>query len=246
MKSHRSAKIAQSFGASARLYERHADLQRKVAERLALLLPALAAPNVLELGCGTGLLSRHLLAQYPEGSFVLTDIAEAMLAECRTNLGPHERVSFELMDGSRPLRQGKFDLIATSMTLHWLADPVASLQRYRELLAPKGVLLFAALGPESFAEWRSVLEAEDLPSGIIPLPALPGIVEEQRLSVDPDTLAFLRRLKAIGGLTPREAYRSLSPGHLRRAIRKLDAERAGQVTWHIVYGRLGALGAETV
>jgi malonyl-CoA O-methyltransferase len=245
MKFNRSSAIAQSFGASAGAYERHADLQRKVAERLALLLPALAAPNVLELGCGTGLLSRHLLARYPDGSFVLTDIAEAMLAECRTNLGPHARVSFALMDGSRPPRQGPFDLIATSMTLHWLTDPVASLQRYRELLAPGGVLLFAALGPESFAEWRRALEAEALPSGIILLPSLPGIVDEQRLSVDPDTLAFLRRLKAIGGTTPREGYRQLSPGHLRRAIRKLDAKRAG-ITWHIVYGRLGASGAEAV
>ena len=67
MLSNRSAAIAQSFGARAASYEEHADLQRTVAKRLARLLPPLAAPRVLELGCGTGLFSRHLLARYPTG-----------------------------------------------------------------------------------------------------------------------------------------------------------------------------------
>ena len=75
------------FGARANDYERHADLQRSIADRLALLLPPLDAPRVLELGCGTGLLSRHLLAQYPDGNFVFTDLAKTMLEQCRLNIG---------------------------------------------------------------------------------------------------------------------------------------------------------------
>ena len=74
MLSNRSAAIAQSFGARAASYEENADLQRTVAKRLACLLPQLAAPRVLELGCGTGLFSRHLLARYPDGAFVFTDL----------------------------------------------------------------------------------------------------------------------------------------------------------------------------
>ena len=65
MLSRRSAEVATSFGARAGSYELHADLQRGVAERLARLLPPLDAPRVLELGCGTGLLSRHLIERYP-------------------------------------------------------------------------------------------------------------------------------------------------------------------------------------
>ena len=54
-------------------------------------LPELERPRVLELGCGTGLFSRHLVQLYPHGHFVLTDVAPAMIAECRRNvagLGP--------------------------------------------------------------------------------------------------------------------------------------------------------------
>ena len=74
MLSRRSAEIAASFGARAESYERHAGLQRAVADKLARLLPELNSPHVLELGCGTGLFSRHLIARYPEGRFVLTDV----------------------------------------------------------------------------------------------------------------------------------------------------------------------------
>jgi malonyl-CoA O-methyltransferase len=146
------------------------------------------------------------------------------------------------MDGNKPdAALGTFDLIATSMALHWLSDPVASLDALRSLLAPHGLLLFAALGPESFTEWRNVLEAKSLPNGVITTPPLPGIVAEERTIVDGSTLAFLRRMKRVGGTTPREGYAKLSPGQLRRAIRECDAQTGGRITWHIVYGRLGAL-----
>jgi malonyl-CoA O-methyltransferase len=240
----RNTTIARSFDDRAVDYERHADLQRSVADRLALFLPPLDSPRVLELGCGTGLLSRHLLAHYPDGKFVFTDLARTMLQQCRLNLGVQvrRRARFIQMDGSKPNASlGTFDLIATSMTLHWLSDPAASLDALRSLLAPHGILLFAALGPESFTEWRNVLEAEGLPNGVITTPPLSGIVAEERSVVDASTLAFLRRMKRVGGTTPREGYTKLSAGQLRRAIRECDAKTGGRITWHIVYGRLGAL-----
>jgi malonyl-CoA O-methyltransferase len=241
MLSNRSAAIAQSFGARAASYEENADLQRAVAKRLARLLPPLKAPRVLELGCGTGLFSRHLLARYPDGTFVFTDLAPSMIEQCRLNLnGLGKRVSFGVMDAARPTAEGPFDLIAMSMTLHWLADPEAALATLRKRLAPKGMLVFATLGHESFPEWRGALREQGLPSGLLDIPELPGIVDEERLIVDADTLGFLRRMKAVGGLTPREGYAPLPAGALRRAIRAADERNTGRITWHIVYGRLAA------
>jgi len=236
--------IARSFEARAEAYELHADLQASIADRLALLLPPLEAPRVLELGCGTGLFSRHLVAQYPDGNFVFTDLARTMLEQCRLNIGlrVRGRARFTQMDGNQPdAALGSFDLITISMALHWLSDPVASLAKLRSLLAPNGVLLFATLGPESFAEWRNALDAEGLSDGVITSPTLPGIVAEERSIVDASTLAFLRRMKRVGSATPRGGYAKLSAGQLRRAIRACDARTGGRVTWHIIYGRLGPL-----
>jgi malonyl-CoA O-methyltransferase len=241
MLSRRSAEIAASFGARAADYELHAGLQRAVADKLACLLPELERPRVLELGCGTGLFSRHLLARYPDGTFVFTDLAPSMLEQCRLNVnGLGKRVSFEVMDAARPTAEEPFDLIAMSMTLHWLADPEAALATLRQRLAPEGVLVFAAIGGESFPEWRDALRQQGLPVGLLDIPELPGILEEEELTVDADALGFLRRMKAVGGLTPREGYAALSPGRLRRAIRAADMMHGGRITWHIVYGRLAA------
>jgi malonyl-CoA O-methyltransferase len=242
MLSNRSAAVAKSFGARAATYDRHADLQRGVAERLARLLPALTSPRVLELGCGTGLFSRHLLARYPDGTFLLTDLAPPMVEQCRRNLAnAHKQsVSFDIMDAARPTAEGLFDLIATSMTLHWLADPAAALETLSKLLAPGGVLVYAGISGNSFPEWRSVLEEQALPVGLLEIPQLPGIVDEERIVADTGTLGFLRRMKSVGGLTPRLGYAALPPGRLRRAIRAADKQHGGRITWHIVYGRLAA------
>jgi malonyl-CoA O-methyltransferase len=240
--SKRVAAVAAAFDASAPSYEAHAGVQRDVAARLARLLPELTRPRVLELGCGTGLFSRHLVESYPDGRFVLTDAAPAMLAECRHNLAPAlcSDIAFEIMDAGRPGEQGPFDLIASSMALHWVVEPTSSLEQLRALLAPGGTLLYSALGPESFTEWRAVLEAEGLPSGLADLPQLPGTIHEERLTPDASALAFLTRIKAVGGLTPRDGYRPLAPGALRRAIRAADMKHGGRITWHIVYGRMAS------
>jgi malonyl-CoA O-methyltransferase len=197
---------------------------------------------VLELGCGTGLFSRHLLARYQDGAFVLTDLAPSMVEQCRRNLlrVSRTRVIFEVMDATRPKVEGPFDLVATSMTLQWLADPATVLSTLRERLAPGGALVFATISGKSFPEWREALTTQGLPIGLPDIPELPGIVHEERLVRDSNALGFLRRMKAIGGLTPREGYAPLSAGALRRAIRAADENHGGRITWHIVYGRIAA------
>lgn len=236
----RSATIAARFGARATHYDQHAGLQRSVAARLALLLPELTRPRVLELGCGTGLFSRELLARYPDGEFVLSDLSEAMLDECRRNLGESgQRISFKHADEAGATPGQSFDLIAMSMALHWFSDPLATLAELRRRLAPDGRLLFATLGPESFAEWRGALADTGLPSGLATVPELPGVVDEERLVPDATALDCLRRMKMVGSVTPRHGYTPLAPGALRRAIRAADAKFGGRITWHIVYGSLG-------
>jgi hypothetical protein len=104
----------------------------------------------------------------------------------------------------------------------------------------RGGTIFATIGGGSFPEWRGALVTQGLPIGLLDIPELPGIVDEERIVADHDTLGFLRRMKAIGGLTPREGYAPLPAGALRRAVRAADETHGGRITWHIVYGRLAA------
>lgn len=239
----RNAKIAKAFAARVRGYERNASLQAQIAEKLARLLPELETPKILELGCGTGFLTRHLLERYPHGDFLITDLAPEMVAECRRRMeGAGKRSCvFAVMDGEAAESGEKFDLIALSMTLQWFADPLTGLQRLKGLLKPGGQLLFATTAPGSFPEWRGALDACGLRHGLIVMPQLPGVVEQETRKVEyGGGIAFLKALKAIGAVTPRPGYEPLPPGRLRAALRQFERGHGGQVSWRIVYGGICA------
>lgn len=243
MISPRNLLVAEAFSARAQDYERNACLQGKIAEKLARLLPELAHPKILEIGCGTGFLTRHLFERYPQGDFLITDLAPGMLAQCQTRMQVANERScrFAVMDGETPDCGAGFDLIASSMTLQWFGDPVAGLQRLKGLLKPGGLLLFATTGPDSFPEWRGALDACGLRHGLIAIPQLPGVVEQETRKVNyGNGVAFLKALKAIGAEMPRIGYEPLPPGKLRPALRLFEKNHGGQVSWQIVYGRIGA------
>src|SRR3546814_12624952 len=78
----RTDRIRQAFGTAALGYEDSAGVQRIAAETLAKLaaqrrLPLV--PRILEIGCGTGLLTRHIRTQWPEAELTVTDLAPEMV-----------------------------------------------------------------------------------------------------------------------------------------------------------------------
>lgn len=238
----RNRRVARSFGTRAGEYDDHAGLQRHVASELARLLPSCEAPSVLEVGCGTGFLTAHLLDAYRQGDFLITDLAPEMVAECskRHAVTPERKIRFAEMDGEAPDAVGLFDVIALSMTLQWFADPLTGLERLGGLLKPEGSIVYATLGPDSFPEWRAALAAENVPDGTIAMPELPGIQAERHEKISyASGCDFLAGMSAIGAGEPKPGYRPLPPGQLRRALRRLERDSGARVTWHLVYGRIG-------
>jgi malonyl-CoA O-methyltransferase len=237
----RKASVMRRFSGSAHTYDAHAALQKSVAATLASLLPERGMRTILELGCGTGLFTARLLECYPGSRFLFTDISPEMVSHCMGKFGPAPNRAFKAMDGDGPIADGPFDLIASSMALQWFQDPVASIGRQREKLSAPGALVFATLGPDNFPEWRQTLEQLGEDVGLLPMPRLPGVFIEERIRVDYRTAQnFLAMLRATGADQPRAGYRPLGSLPLRRACDALNRAFAGCVTWHIVYGCIGA------
>lgn len=233
-------KIANSFGRHASSYNENAVLQEKIAAHLANLLPA-SAQNILEIGCGTGFLTRHLFQKYPEANFTITDIAPEMLAICKAKSPTAKNVRYEIMDGENPAIEKSYDLIVTSMTAQWFLDPHKTMSKLQKLLTPEGSLYFAAMGHHSFPEWHNVSRETNIPNGFLKPLEWPGIMDEVYMPEQySGGLSFLSHVKSIGAGQPMPGHKPLSPGQLRKLVRAVDARHHGQVTWHIVYGKLPA------
>ncbi|MEJ5978881.1 methyltransferase domain-containing protein [Novosphingobium sp. PS1R-30] len=239
-------RIEAAFDA-AQNYETHARVQRRVAEALAdriAALPVVAARGdtlrLLEIGCGTGLLTRALQDRGIGGHWLVTDIAPRMVSRCATAMADHAAapaLTFAVLDGSAPpasLTPGSFDLICSSMAFQWFADLGPALARLADLLAPGGTLAFSTLLDGTFAEWEEAHRREGLDAGGLRYPSLHalsglfprgGNLSARELHAR-DAYAgagdFLRALKRIGAATPRSDHRPLPPASLRRVMKAFD------------------------
>lgn len=224
-------------------------MQRSVAATLATRIAALdlpASPRVLEFGCGTGFLTRALREAGVSGTWLVTDLAPAMIERARIALGPLPDVEYAALDAERgPFPAGPFDLICSSLALQWFDDAPAALFRLSKLLAPGGHLIVTTLAPGSFAEWHAAHRAEGLEAGT---PAFAPMEEFARLCDEgldvaldvapvidrPGTArGFLRGVKAIGAGTPAGGHRPLTPPQLRRVMGQFD-RNGGNVTYEVL------------
>ncbi len=239
------AAVAAAFSAAAETYNRGADVQREVAEHLIARvrnLPHNPRPRILEIGCGTGFLSRALVELNPS-ELVLTDVSESMLNRCREGLGPSPHTRFMIMDGERPTLAPGFDLICSSLAFQWFDDLTTALPRLAALLNPGGYLAFATLGNDSFENWKQAFADINMPSGMrdYPTPEFLAAMLSPQAQVDDEHLtrcyssahAFLDELKLIGAHLPEDNHRP-APGPLRRVLREFESGIA--VTYHAIYG----------
>ena len=123
---------SQSFGADAGLYDR----ARPPYPAAAVDLVPSAGLRVVEVGCGTGILSRALLARGCD--LVAVEPDARMAAVARVHGVTVEEATFEAWDAGGRV----FDLLVSAMAWHWV-DPDAGAAKAADVLRPGGA--FAAL-----------------------------------------------------------------------------------------------------
>lgn len=255
MNAPRTQRIGRTFGAAAPHYEEHAGVQRVVAATLANLLRHQPLPQaldgrfpILEIGCGTGLLTRHLRSLFPAAEIVATDISPEMIEVAQQ--GGDIGARFLAMDGEAPdFDQPWFDLITSSLAFQWFADLPRALDRLYGLLRPGGSLMFATMARRSFHEWRIAHEKFGLEAGTPVYPSTEDL--RTMLSRHADAFLFeeeychdfggarglLAHLKGIGATVPVEGRAPLTVGQMRRVMRAYD-KAGGQCTYHVAYCRV--------
>jgi SAM-dependent methyltransferase len=135
-------------------------------ERLLGAVPSHAG-RILEVGCAGGRLGHELKRQDP-GRYVVgveRDPDAARAARQRLD----EVFELDVKAGIPPVERGSLDCILFGDVLEHLVDPEDVLRRYRELLAPDGLVLASVPNVQHFSVVKSLLRGDFMyqPAGLL-------------------------------------------------------------------------------
>jgi NADH dehydrogenase [ubiquinone] 1 alpha subcomplex assembly factor 5 len=187
----------------------HADIALRLIERLDHV--GRAFPMALDLGVQNGVLARRLAARQGVEQVVWLDPAIGFLAG---RAGWRVAADPEWL----PFGEHSFDLVASTLALHWATDLPGVLIQLRKALKPDGLFLGAIFGGATLVELRTaLLEAElseengasprlsptiDLADAAALLQragfAMPVADSEAITVTYPDMFALMRDLRAMG------------------------------------------------
>jgi trans-aconitate 2-methyltransferase len=116
------------------------------------LLARIAHPDpkeIVDLGCGPGTTTVHLLERWPDAHVIGIDSSSDMIAHAARVTAPG-RLEFRQGDLREWEPDGPVDVLLTAATLQWVPDHASLFPRFVGSLAPGGVFAFQV--PGNFSE----------------------------------------------------------------------------------------------
>lgn len=150
--------VAQRRSGSARLFDRwsasydnkrlqddtYRPIHDKVLERLADG-PDGGVKVIVDLGCGTGRLTRRMADALPETTVVGLDYSDGMLGRAAST-ATRSGVGLVRADAQAPpIRSSAVDAVVCTESFHWYPDQPKAAEAVRALLRPGGLLLIASI-----------------------------------------------------------------------------------------------------
>jgi len=151
---------------AAAYYEQYWARQLEPAQTRLLALAALApGERVLEVACGTGLITFPAAqAVGPAGQLTATDISDSMVTRVRETATARglNHVAAERMDAEElALPDGVFDAVLCGLGLMYLPDPGQALREMRRVLKPAGRVAVAVWGARQHCGWAEIFPIVD-------------------------------------------------------------------------------------
>lgn len=135
------------------------DYTQWIFDRMLEDFPAKA--NIVEFGCGNGLIWTSNLDRIPDGwTITLTDLSGGMLHDARQNLGDHaNRFTFRVMDVQDvPFDDQQYDAVMANFMLYHVPDRKLALSEIRRILKPDGILHSVTLGEKHMLEFAQLVQ----------------------------------------------------------------------------------------
>lgn len=199
--------IAKRFAKAASVYDKEAVIQLSIAQRTAHLLQEVwqptKAPEILEIGCGTGFLTQLLLEYFSPHRLWANDLCDTM--EKHLPMNEEKKIFFLPGDAEEIAFPQQKDLIASCSTIQWFNNTASFFLKCHNSLTANGVIALSTFGPDNFIEIKKLLgqglsypDLEQLKEELSPYFKL-HIAEEKKHTLLFNTpMNVLRHLKDTG------------------------------------------------
>ncbi|MCK4564833.1 MAG: methyltransferase domain-containing protein [Verrucomicrobia bacterium] len=167
--------IGPRFSAAAETYDRHARPQLALAQSVVAVLPEMYPEQILELGSGTGQLTRLLVERFPEVPIDAIDVAEKMVAHSRAKFKRFPQISWIVGDAQTYWGGDRYPLIVSSSALHWVSDLRKTCENIFQSLEPGGTFALGMMLQGTLKELHDL--REEIAPEKTPLTTLPTYEE---------------------------------------------------------------------
>ena len=153
--------VQASFSSAVATYDQAAAVQNEILERLLERLGILQKDEapLLDLGSGTGLAARRLVANTDWHNYIALDISEKMLAYAGNKLGAYNCVCGDAE--SLPFTDGSFGVVVSASTLQWCNHIGQVFSEVLRTLKTDGLFLFSTFGPGTLSEMKACFDNID-------------------------------------------------------------------------------------
>ena len=152
------SRVRHSFFKSMFSYNQHAEVQSRMAEELLDALRRIHPAGfgrVLEIGCGSGLLTERFLKRFTAETLIANDLVEECGLLVEEIVQQHSSAHFTFAGGDIEALAdlpSDLDLVLSNATFQWLHDFDGFAARLKTLLKPNGLLAFSTFGTENCRE----------------------------------------------------------------------------------------------
>ena len=151
------SRIQHAFQKALNSYDEHALIQQKMNIKLMMhlqdYLPNGSLDSVLELGCGSGMLSTLLQKQISANYWLFNDLCDVRALLAEKLIQPFD---FYCGDAENLPFQRQFDLITSGSAVQWFHHPDNFISYCKTGLKPNGLLAITSFGEDNLKEIRQM------------------------------------------------------------------------------------------